>query len=77
MSDVTSTPGRFLHGKTNYGWAVLRKADAGPWHLAGMFPSEAAAEEVRAQLGEAYETAYGANREGSDDFIRENPPAQA
>jgi len=51
------------------GWGVLRSA---PWHLAGLHPDQAQAEEQRSTLGADYEVRFGSNRVGTDDFISSN-----
>lgn len=48
------------------GWGVLSKA---PWHLVGLHPDRAQAEEQRRTLGADYEVQFGSNRVGTDDFI--------
>ncbi|QHP92015.1 hypothetical protein EXE55_14305 [Burkholderia glumae] len=48
------------------GWGVIRRA---PWHFAGIYPSEDAANAVAAELGADYVSDYGSYRVGSDDFI--------
>lgn len=48
------------------GWGVFRNE---PWHLDGLFPTEAEAQERCAQLGGEYEVKFGSRRLASDDFI--------
>lgn len=56
----------FVNGTTVTGWGVLRED---PWHLAGVYSTEAMAQTKAAELGEGYAVHLGENREGSDDFV--------
>jgi serine protease Do len=48
------------------GWGVVRSS---PWHLSGVFPDQAQADEHRKKLGPDYEVRAGSHRIGSDDFV--------
>ena len=49
---------------------VLRDA---PWHLSGVFPDRAQAEEHLSTLGPGYGVRFGVHRFGSDDFMSAMP----
>ncbi|HEF8785119.1 TPA: hypothetical protein QH450_002032 [Providencia alcalifaciens] len=48
------------------GWGVVRYA---PWHLYGVYLTEAKAKQQIDLLGGEYEVHYGSHRLNSDDFI--------
>jgi hypothetical protein len=56
----------FANGVTIAGYGVVRNA---PWHVAGIYGTEAEANFKAAELGLDYQVHYGENREGTDDFI--------
>lgn len=59
----------FTNGETIKGWGVVRGE---PWHLAGIFKTEAEARAKARELGAHYEVHYGDGRNGSDDFVWSN-----
>ena len=56
----------FVNGVTTTGWGVVRND---PWHLVGVYGTEAEATAKATEMGEGYEVHFGENREGSDDFV--------
>lgn len=67
--------GRWIEGETRTGWAVVRGGGK-PWHFVGMYEVEAEAKAKAAEMGPDYEVQWGDNRVGSDDFMRDTPPAE-
>jgi len=59
LTPVEGKPGWF------HGWGVLRHE---PFHLAGVFKSQAYAQEQTAKAGEYYEVKRGIWEKGSTDF---------
>ena len=59
-----------LQDLTIRGWGVFRTS---PWHLAGVYYTEAQAAAKASQLGEGYNVAYGENRDNTDDFTSLEP----
>jgi hypothetical protein len=59
-----------LQDLTLRGWGVFR---ASPWHLAGLYYTEAQATAKASQLGTEYQVAYGENRDSMDDFCSLEP----
>ena len=47
-------------------WGVYRME---PWHLAGVFGTQAEAKARCDELGSEYDFAFGSHRPGSDDFV--------
>ncbi|HYP64655.1 MAG TPA: hypothetical protein VEQ16_12235 [Acidocella sp.] len=56
----------YLQDLTIRGWGVFRDS---PWHLAGVYYTEAQATAKASQLGNEYKIAYGENRDSTSDFI--------
>jgi hypothetical protein len=56
------------------GWGVFRDR---PWHLAGVYYTEAQATAKASQLGDEYKIAYGENRDSTDDFRSLEPAADS
>lgn len=48
------------------GWGVVRME---PWHFAGLYLTEEAANAIQEKLGDDYKVADGSHRLGSDDFV--------
>lgn len=62
----------FKNGRTIVGWGVVRLS---PWDFDRVYQTREEAEAEAAKMGSDYQVLWGENREGTEDFIFGEPPA--
>jgi hypothetical protein len=56
----------FAIGKSLRGWGALRPS---PYHFGGLYRTKAEAEDKALEFGPEYVVSYGAQEEGTDNFV--------